>query len=79
MNSTSLALFLERKADFDWRNSKLVCWINYTDMLEFTNLVGSYLDESGMEANIQKTQVAFEIDELLEYAGINPEDLLEKD
>lgn len=79
MNSTSLVLFLERKADFDWRNDKLICWINYTDMLEFTNLVGSYLDEGGMEANIQKTQVAFEIDGLLEYAGINPEDLHEKD
>jgi hypothetical protein len=79
MNSASLALFLENKAEFDWRNGKLVCWIYYTDMLEFTNLTGSYLDEKGMEAIIQKTQIAFEIDDLLEYADINPEDLCEKD
>lgn len=79
MNSVSLVLFLENKAELDWRNGKLVCWIYYTDMLEFTKIVGSYLDEAGMDANIQKNQVAFEIDELLEYAGINPEDLLEKD
>ena len=79
MKETSLALFLKNKCDLDWRSDTLIGWINHTDLLEFTNYVGDdYLCDGGIDVNLQRTQIAIELDDLLEYAGISPEDLLPK-
>lgn len=79
MNETSLALFLKNKCDLDWRGDTLIGWIYHTDLLEFTNYIGDdYLCDSGIDANLQRSQIAIELNELLEYAGISPEELLPK-
>lgn len=79
MNNIKLALFLSQKAELEWNGDKLICWINIDDLREFTHIVGcNYLCEGGIPVNLQENQIAFEINDLLEYAEIEQTDLREK-
>ncbi len=79
MSNIKLVVFLKEEAELDWRNDRLICWIDFDDLREFTQIVGcNYLCEGGIPVNLQDDQIAFEINDLLEYEGIEPTDLLKK-
>ena len=84
MNSTKLVIFLKEKAELGWRgmdDEKLFCWISFWYLKEFSEILGyDFLSEDGLDVNLRFGYIAFDLIEsnLLEFAGIEPTDLLEK-
>lgn len=80
MSNVKLAIFLKEKSELEWNGDSLICWIDIDDLKAFTQLIGcNYLCDGGIPVNLQENQIALEINDLLEYAEIEPTDLREKD
>jgi len=73
--------FLIDSCEYDWRNQnkELICWINFSDLKQFTDIVGyNYFCEGDIKVILLDNCIAFDIIDLLEYIGIEPEILCEK-
>lgn len=79
MTELKLYKFLENK-DMRWNGDELVVWINFWDLVEFTEMIGyDYFSDGGIEVKLQHQCVAFDIVPICEYFEIEPTDMFEKE
>lgn len=63
----------------DWRGDQLFLWVSHFELLEFTDLIGSVLDEGGLECNLQRNGiVCIDLVPICNYHGVEPEEILSK-
>jgi len=66
--------------EIDWRGDKLILWVDFEDLKEFTTMIGySYLSEGDTNACLLENCVAIEINELCESFDIDPERILKRE
>lgn len=78
MTELQLYKFCKGK-EIDWRNEKLILWIDHYDIKEFCNLLGyDYFSEGGVEVNLQYGCIAIDLVPLCQAYDIEPTNILEK-
>lgn len=79
MTELQLYKFCEDK-EMDWRNDKLIIWLEPEDIRRFATLLGDgYLCEDGLNINLRNGGViALELNQICEDFDINPEEIHEK-
>lgn len=67
--------------ELDWRNEKLIMWIEPEDLKEFAKLLGdNYLCEEGLNINLRNGgTIAIELNDICEDFDIEPEDIIAKE
>jgi len=79
MTELQLYKFTQDK-EICWAGEKLILWIDFYDLKEFTQMIGyDYLSEGGIEINLLHNCVALELNDLCEYFDIEPENILKKE
>ncbi|OJE45054.1 hypothetical protein BAQ49_07825 [Bacillus proteolyticus] len=79
MDALDLYIFCEDK-EMDWRDDKLIIWLHFDQLKEFTELLGpSHFDEGGMEVHLKSDCIAFDLCEICEDWEIDPERILKKE
>lgn len=67
--------------EMDWRNDKLIMWIQPEDVREFAQLLGdNYLCEEGLNINLRNGgTLAIELNDICEDFDIDPENIFAKE
>lgn len=79
MTELDLYKFVQDK-EIDWRGNKLILWIPFYDLQEFTNLIGyDYLSEGGEEVSLQHNCIALELNDICDNFDIEAENILKKE
>lgn len=79
MTELQLYKFCKDK-EIDWRGDKLILWIPFQDIQEFTKMIGyCYLSEGTTNVCLLSDYVALELNELCEYFDIELENILKKE
>jgi hypothetical protein len=83
MNELDLYKFCQNK-EMDWRNTRegerLLIWVNFYDIKEFTELVGyNHFDEGGLEVSLQFDCLCIDLTDICEMEDIDPERIHPKD
>lgn len=61
----------------DWRDDKLIIWLRFDQLKEFIELLGPrHFDGGGMEVHHKSNCIAFDLSEICEDWGIDPERIL---
>lgn len=78
MTELQLYKFCEDK-ELDWRGDKLIIWIPFWQLEDFTEMIGyNYLSEGGVEVSLLDDCIALDIVDLCEYFDIEPENIYQK-
>lgn len=79
MTELQLYKFVQDK-EIHWRGDKLLLWIPFYDLSDFTSLVGvNYFSEGGEPVYLQSETVCIELNDLCECMDIKPENILERE
>ena len=79
MTELQLYKFCEDK-ELDWRGDKLILWIPFWQLEDFTELIGyNYLSEGGIEVTLLNDCIALDIVDLCEDFDIEPENIVKKE
>lgn len=79
MTELDLYKFCQDK-EVAWRGDKLILWIDFEDLMEFTEMVGYHeFAEGGMDVTLMEGCIALEINDLCESYDIDPERILKKE
>lgn len=79
MTELDLYKFCEDK-EMDWRGDQLIIWLYFSELADWTELVGhEHFDEGGMEVNLKSNCIAFDLCEVCEDWEIDPERILKKE
>ena len=78
MTELELYKFCKGK-ELDWRGDKLILWIEFLEIKEFTELLGyDFLSEGGLDVVLFEFCIALELNDLCEHFEIEPENILKK-
>lgn len=79
MTELQLYKFIQNK-EIDWRDDKLILWVDFYDLKEFTLMIGyDYLSEGGIYIRLLESCIAIELNDLCESFDIEPENILKKE
>ncbi len=79
MTELQLYKFTQNK-EIDWRGDKLILWIDFCDLKEFTAMIGyDYLSEGGVEVCLLENCIAIELNDLCESFDIELENIKSKE
>ena len=79
MTELQLYKFCEDK-ELDCRGDRLILWIPFWQLEDFTKMVGyNYLSEGDIEVILLNDCIALDIVELCEYFDIKPENIVKKE
>ena len=79
MSELDLYKFVQTQ-EIDWRGEKLYLWIRFSDLSEFTQMIGyDYFSEDGDEVSLQYECICIDIVDICESFDIKPENILPKE
>lgn len=79
MTELQLYKFTQNK-EIDWRGDKLILWIDFDDLTEFTEMIGyNFLSDGGIEVCLLENCIAIDLINLCEDFDIEPENILKKE
>ena len=66
----------DNDVEYHWHDKKCIVFINTWNIEEFNNLFDyNIFDDDGIECHMKNTYFCFEIVDICEYYGINPENI----
>ncbi len=69
----------ENDVDIDRHGEELVAWISHYDLSDLTTMIGSALDDGGIDVNLQSSCIAIDIESVCVHFGIDPEVIHSRD
>lgn len=63
-----------------WSKDNLIIWVQHSVLPEFMDMFGKYFeDRVNEDISVSSTDIAFNFDEILEFFGIDPENIVSKE